>query len=164
MPGRFTYDVGSVAAITKGAEMPKQIPVPDDFNRPFWDALNEHRLVVQNCTDCSLLHYPPKERCDSCNSGAHMEWKEVAGKGHILEYFVIRDTRIRRLMPDQPLNFAVITLDEDPGLNFLSNLPGTPVGEVPIGAPVEVVFEEVGPGQLICEWRVPGAWTGGATG
>jgi hypothetical protein len=38
----------------------------------------------------------------------------------------------------------------------LSNLPGTPVDEVPVGAPVEVVYEEVAPGQLIQEWRVVG--------
>lgn len=142
--------------------MPKQIPVPNDFNRPFWDALNEHKLVVQNCTSCNHLHYPPKERCDVCQSSDNMEWKEVEGKGHVLEYFVIRDTRIKRLMPDQPLNMALITLDEDPGLNFLSNLPGTPVGEVPIGAPVEVLFEEVGPDQLIHEWRVTGPAPGGS--
>ena len=134
--------------------MPKQIPVPNELNRPFWDALNEHRLVVQNCTTCSRLIYPPRERCDQCGSPDHLEWKDVKGRGHILEYFVIRDSRIRRLQGDQPLNMALITLDEDPGINFVSNLPGTPVGEVPIGAPVEVVFEEVGPGQLIHEWRV----------
>ena len=136
--------------------MPKQIPVPNELNRPFWDALNEHKLVVQNCTSCSRLQYPPKELCSNCASSDHLEWKEVEGKGHIHEYFVIRDTRIKRLMPDQPLNLALITLDEDPGLNFMSNLPGTPVGEVPVGAPVEVVFEEVGPDQLIHEWRVTG--------
>ena len=29
-------------------------------------------------------------------------------------------------MPDQPYNLALITLDEDPTVNFYSNLPGTP--------------------------------------
>jgi uncharacterized OB-fold protein len=95
--------------------------------------------------------------CDKCRSSENLDWKEVEGKGHILEYYVIRDTRIRRLMEDQPLNFALITLDEDPGINFLSNLPGTPVGEVPVGAPVEVFYEQVvGADQLIHEWKVVG--------
>ena len=43
-------------------------------------------------------------------------------------YLVIRDSRIRGFRSAQPINFAVITLDEDPGINFLSNLPGTPAG------------------------------------
>ena len=49
---------------------------------------------------------------------------------------------------------AVITLDDDPGINFYSNLAGTPVKEVPVGAAVEVTFEEVTPGQLIHEWKL----------
>lgn len=143
--------------------MPKQIPVPTEMTRPFWDALNEHRLVIQNCTNCDRLRYPPEPKCDRCGSDQY-EWKQVEGKGHILEYFVIRDSRIKRLQPDQPLNMALITLDEDPGLNFLSNLPGTPVGEVPVGGAVELIFEPVvpvddldpacNPNQLIHEWRV----------
>lgn len=143
--------------------MPKQIPVPSPAHKPFWDALNERRLVVQRCTACSRLHYPPRQRCDQCN-GDKFDWKDVKGRGHVLEYFVIRDTRIKRMMGDQPINMALITLDEDPGLNFLSNLPGTPPGQVPVGAPVELIFEPImdadpldpacTPGQLIHEWRV----------
>lgn len=135
--------------------MPKQIPVPNELNKPFWDACNQHKLTVQRCSACKTLHFPPKQKCDKCSSTAALEWKEVKGRGHILEYFVIRDSRIRRLQADQPLNLAVVTLDEEPGLNFLSNLPGTPAGDVPVGAAVEVLFEPVeGSDQLIPEWRV----------
>ena len=136
--------------------MPKPIPVANELSKPFWDACNERRLVVQNCTTCNKLQYPPKPRCANCGSADNLEWKEVEGRGHILEYAVMRDTRIRPLQADQPFNVAVITLDQDPGINFMSNLPGTPVGEVPVGASVEVVFEETGSGQLIHEWKVAG--------
>jgi uncharacterized OB-fold protein len=137
--------------------LPKQIPVPSEANKPFWDALNQRKLMLQHCKTCDRLIYPIRGVCDKCRSSENLDWKEVEGKGHILEYYVIRDTRIRRLMEDQPLNFALITLDEDPGINFLSNLPGTPVGEVPVGAPVEVFYEQVvGADQLIHEWKVVG--------
>ena len=43
---------------------------------------------------------------------------------------------------------------EDPRINFYSNLPGVPDNQIPVGAAVEVMFEEVAPGQLIHEWRV----------
>ena len=75
-------------------------------------------------------------------------WKEVQGKGHIDVFFVIRDSRIRGFQSAQPINFAVITLDEDPGINFLSNLPGRAPGDVPAGAPVEVIFEQTSNGQM----------------
>ncbi len=134
--------------------MPKVIPVPDAFSKPFWDAVNEKRLVLQHCGACDRLQYPPRVTCATCGSAEKLAWKEVNGRGHIAASIVIEDGRLERRMADQPYNLAVITLDEDPGMNFYSNLPGIPVHEVPVGAAVEVIFEEVAPGQLIHEWQV----------
>ena len=55
---------------------------------------------------------------------------------------------------DQPLNLAVVTLDDDPRINFYSNLPGTPVRQAVVGGAVEVTFEECPDGSLIHEWRM----------
>ena len=134
--------------------MPKLIPVPDGLSQPFWDAVNEKRLVLQNCTACDKLQYPPQPACQVCGTADHLAWKEVSGEGHIATYIVIEDGRLNRRMPDQPYNLALITLDQDPTVNFYSNLPGTPPYEVPVGAAVEVTFEEVAPVQLIHECRV----------
>ena len=51
---------------------------------------------------------------------------------------------------------AAGTLDEDPGIQMYSHLPGTPVDDVPVGASVEVVWEASANGQKIPEWRVVG--------
>ncbi len=134
--------------------MPKVIPVPDELSQPFWDAVNQRRLVLQNCTACNKLQYPPQPTCQVCDTAASLEWKEVQGKGHIATFIVIEDGRLNRRMSDQPYNLALVTLDEDPSINFYANLPGTPPYEVPVGAAVEVIFEEVAPGQLIHEWQV----------
>lgn len=142
-----------MSSMIEGLERP--VPVADELTKPFWDAANQKKLVVQQCANCNMRHYPPKQRCNNCDSTAPLEWKEVEGKGHVDVHFVIRDSRIRGFRSAQPINFAIITLDEDPGLNFLSNLPGTPPGEVPVGAPVEVVFDESAePNQLIPDWRI----------
>ena len=134
--------------------MPKLIPVADELSKPFWDAVNQKRLMLQHCKACGKLQYPPQPTCQKCGSSATLEWKEVAGKGHIATYIVIEDGRLNRRMPDQPYNLALVTLDQEPSVNFYSNLPGTPPYQVPVGAAVEVTFEEVAPGQLIHEWRV----------
>ena len=104
--------------------MPKVIPVPDELSKPFWDAVNQKRLMLQNCTACDKLQYPPRQACQSCGSAEKLEWKEVDGKGHVSTYIVIEDGRLNRRMPDQPYNLALITLDQDPSINFYSNLPG----------------------------------------
>lgn len=133
----------------------RSVPIPEEFAKPFFEAANQKKLVVQQCTGCSTKHYPPKQKCDKCASTAPLKWVETSGKGHVDVYFVIRDSRIVGYRGAQPINFVIITLDDDPGLNFLSNLPGTPAGKVPIGAPVEVIFDEsFDPKQLIPEWRV----------
>ncbi len=133
--------------------MPKLIPVPDELSGPFWEAVNENRLVVQHCSSCNTLQYPPRPSCQDCGS-QELEWEETSGRGHILANMVVADGRLGRTRQDQPFNLAVIALDDDPRINFYSNLPGLPPYKVPIGAAVEVIFEEVEPGQLIHEWRL----------
>ena len=133
--------------------MPKTIPVADEFTKPFWDAINEQKLVLQHCSSCERLQYPIRPKCWNCGS-EHLQWQEVEGKGHILETMVIHDTRVVRRKGDVPFNVAVVSLDEDPTINFLANLPGTSAHEAPQGAPVELIFEELAPGTFIHDWRV----------
>ena len=140
--------------------MPKQSPVPDELTKPFFDACNEDRLVVQKCVDCTaragllVLQQPPAAECNRCG-GDNIEWHEVSGLGRIQSYVTMYDTPVSSLQEDQPFNIAVIELHEDKNALFLSHLPGTPVREVPMGATVQVEFE-VTPanGQKVAEWRV----------
>jgi hypothetical protein len=101
------------------------------------------------------MQYPPESRCSQCNSAENLEWSEVSGRGTIDDYVVIYDSRLQIFQAEQPYNVAIIQIEEDPDIQFFSNLPGTPVDEVPVGASVEVVFVDgAAPGQLIPEWRV----------
>ena len=133
--------------------MPKVIPVADELSKPFWDAVNEKRLIVQHCNGCGTLQYPPRPKCQDCSS-EDMDWRETNGRGHILAWVSIEDSHMPPRAPDQPFNLAVVTLDEDPRINFFSNLPSVPSREVPNGAAVEVMFEELPDGTLIHEWKL----------
>ncbi len=134
--------------------MTKQGVEPDEFSQAFWDAANEERLVIQNCNACSRLQHPPAPACGECRSSDHLEWREMSGRGTIYNYGVVHDCPVRLLQADQPFNVAVIMLDDDPGIQMYSHLPGTPVDDVPVGAAVEVVFEATANGQRVPEWRV----------
>lgn len=135
--------------------MPKQSPVPNELDKPFWDACNEDRLVIQNCKSCDRMQHPPKQACGKCNSGDNLEWREMSGRGKISTYIVVHDTPVTVLQEDQPFNVAVVKLEDDPGITLLSHLPGTPVDEVPIGASVQVEFETTPvTGQKVPEFRV----------
>lgn len=136
--------------------MVKQGVIPDDLTGPFWEAANEGRLVIQNCAACDRLQNPPQESCGECGSSDSLEWKQMSGRGTIYNYCVVYDCPIRLLQEDQPFNLAVITLEEDPGIQMYSSLPGTPVDEVPVGGAVEVIFEATANGQKVPEWQVVG--------
>jgi len=136
-------------------ELPKQSPVPDELDKPFWDACNEERLVVQSCNSCDKLQHPPQPTCNECGSADNLEWRQVSGRGTIYGYAVMYDCPVTELAVDQPFNIAVVQLEEDSGINMLSHLPGTPVDEVPVGANVQVEFEITrATGQKVPEWRV----------
>ena len=134
--------------------MTKPSPVPDEVSKPFWDACNEGRLVVQNCTSCSRLQHPPQKACLACGSDANMEFRSMSGRGKIHGYLVSHDSRVMMLQQIQPFNLAVVELEDAPEIKMLSHLPGTPTDEVPVGATVQVEFEESFNGQKVAEWRV----------
>ena len=68
----------------------------------------------------------------------------------------MHDCPVRLLQGNQPFNVAVIMLDDDPGIQMYSHLPGIPVDDVPVGASVEVMFEATANGQKVPEWQVVG--------
>ena len=115
--------------------MPKQSPVPEEVDKPFWDAANEDRLVVQNCTECDRLQHPPAASCSECSSGDNLEWKEMSGRGRVYGYGVMYDCPVIILAEDQPFNIAVVELEEDPGIKMLSHLPALPLTMFPWAQP-----------------------------
>lgn len=136
--------------------MPKQSPIPDDLDKPFYDACNEERLVIQHCPNCNRYQFPPRRSCAGCLNPA-IEWKQVSGRGRIQSRVVVYDTPVSVLIPDQPFNIATIALEEEPEIVMFSHLPGVPVEQVPIGAQVEVIFETTpATGQKVPEWKVVG--------
>jgi len=133
--------------------MSKQGVNPDELSQPFWDAANKNKLMIQNCITCDRLQHPPEATCRDCENG-ELEWKEMSGKGKIYNYVVVYDCPVRMLQEDQPFNVAVVMLDEDPGIQMYSHLPGVPADEVPVGANVEVIFEKLPNGQNVPEWKI----------
>jgi uncharacterized OB-fold protein len=152
--------------------------VAKDSDRPFYDAANRGKLVLQYCTADDRWQYPPEPVCAQCGSADHLEWRENDGDGTILSNTVVRDTPTAAsqagppsdfpgLSPNtavihtaasqvgQPVNLAVISLDHAPGINFLSHLPGSAPGDVPIGGKVKLTFEATqANGQNVPEWTV----------
>jgi uncharacterized OB-fold protein len=115
-------------------------PLADAITLPWWRAAAEHRLVAQRCTSCGQTRLPPAPLCAGCRSeGA--DWLELPGRGEVYTYTIVH----RPIAAGQPLPtvIAVIALEGSGGLRMISNLVDVDPGQVAIGMPVELVWEDM---------------------
>lgn len=126
-------------------------PLASTTTLPFWQAAAEHRLVAQRCTACDRTRLPPAPICPACRS-AEVEELELSGRGEIYTYTVVH----RPIAAGQPLPcvIAVIALDGSGGLRLMSNVVGAQPEEIAIGAPVELVWEDMSAALAVPRFRL----------
>jgi uncharacterized OB-fold protein len=126
-------------------------PTADAITLPFWQAASEHRLVAQRCTACGRTRIPPAPICSACRS-EEADWQELSGRGEIYTYTVVH----RPIAANQPLPtiIAVIALEGSGGLRMISNLVGADPETLEIGAPVELVWEDMSDDLAIPRFRL----------
>ncbi len=133
-------------------ERPPDLPLPrpTEEAQPFYDALKEHRLVIQCCPSCGALQHPPRAMCGGCRSMV-FRWSEMSGKGCVYSYVVTHQAVHPALVGYTPLATVVVELAEGP--HVTSNLVDVPPEAVAIGMAVEVVFEEAAAGVVLPLFR-----------
>jgi hypothetical protein len=105
---------------------------------PFWEAARRHELVVQRCSGCGTLRFPARELCSTCLS-RQAAWTRVSGRGVVFSFAVMHQA----YHPAFEVPYAVVVVQLDEGVRMLTNLLAVGPGDVAIGMPVEVVFEDV---------------------
>lgn len=111
------------------------LPQPTELSRPFWEAANEGRLVLQRCDACGSYRWTPQILCTHCLAEG-FAWQEVSGKGTLYSF-----THVYRAPTagfEIPFLLAVVELAEGPLM--LTRLVDSPADRLAIGAPVEVAF------------------------
>lgn len=126
------------------------VPQPSDEARPFFEALREHRLVIQCCTVCGAQGHPPRAVCLACRS-TDFEWREASGDGVVFSYVVTHQAVHPTLVGHTPMATVEVELAEGPHL--YSNLLDVPPEEVEVGMAVRVGFEDVGEGVVLPFFR-----------
>jgi uncharacterized OB-fold protein len=120
----------------------KPLPRIDEESRGYWEALARHELYFQRCRDCGEQRFYPRALCPACLSSA-IEWVRATGRGTVYSFTVTYQNQAPGFREELPYVLAVVELEEGPRLT--TNIVGSPPGEVRIGMPVEVVFEDVAP-------------------
>jgi uncharacterized OB-fold protein len=128
----------------KGTIMLKPQPRVTEINRPFWDACNSERLMMQKCmaAQCGKMVFYPRVCCPHCH-GAALAWVEVPRRGKIVSHTTVHRPHHDGFMDEVPYVFAAIEIE---GANIYAQVPGAPTdGSSLIGRSVEAAFVAHGP-------------------
>jgi uncharacterized OB-fold protein len=117
----------------------------------FWDAVREHRLLIQRCANCGMLRHPPRPMCPNCDS---LEWGtiEASGRGNVISFVIPHHPPL----PWFPEPYLVALIDLAEGTRVVSNLVGVAPEDVTIGMPVRVRYEHFD-GDVVLPLFEPGA-------
>jgi uncharacterized OB-fold protein len=90
---------------------PAPRPQADDESAFFWDALAEHRLLLQGCAACGRHRFPPMPSCPWCAApGADVV--ESPGTGEIYSWVTVHRPLGNAFAADVPYTIAAVTLAE----------------------------------------------------
>ncbi len=128
-------------------------PIPDVRTKPFWDAAQRRKLVIQRCSGCGKYYLPPVGMCPICLR-YDLVYEQVSGKGTIYSFTLIHDTRIQGFEGIVPYPVVHVELAEQSGLILLGNMLKTDPDKLQIGAPVHVIFEEIEEGFLVPDFEL----------
>ncbi len=122
------------------SKIEKPIPESNSWTQPFWDAVHERRLIIQQCTDCGEKIFYPRLICTACFS-QNLEWIEASGKGTVYTFTIVVNNAPSAFLEDMPYIIAVIKLDE--GVQMLSNIVECDPDQVYCDMPVEVTYKKI---------------------
>ena len=126
--------------MTAAACSGRPVPQPTELSAPYWAAARRGELLYLRCERCGTVFFPPLEACVSCQSG-DLTWQRSEGRGTVYSYTVLHDAPSAGF----PVPSVLAIIDVAEGYSMFSSVVGCPPGEVRIGMPVEVCFEELTP-------------------
>lgn len=128
------------------AEYGKPIPIPDELTAPFWEAAKDHTLAIQRCVACGFYNHPPVVFCPRCNAREpDFRFEPVSGRGTIRSWVVVRDSLVKGFEDRVPWVNVLVELEEQPDLFFFASLLDGAEASLRLGAPVEVVYQDITP-------------------
>jgi uncharacterized protein len=88
----------------------------DVESRSYWEPLHERRIVLQRCTACARLRFPPMPACPYCGTLGRGEESESTGLGAVYSYVRVHRALTPAMEGEVPYTVAVVQLDDGPRL------------------------------------------------
>ncbi|MFT4084779.1 MAG: OB-fold domain-containing protein [Nocardioides sp.] len=117
--------------------MPIPIPEPTPVSRPFWDALREHRILIQFSPSLDAYVFYPRTLAPGTLAD-DLEWREISGAGTLYTVTVAERPTAPPWADAVPQVLAVVEWDEGP--RFSTELVDVDPADLRIGMRVSPVF------------------------
>ncbi|MEU9475542.1 Zn-ribbon domain-containing OB-fold protein [Streptomyces sp. NPDC048191] len=89
------------------------LPEPDAFTRPYWEAAAAGRLLIRRCGACGRAHHYPREFCPHCWS-EEVTWEEASGRATLYTWSTVHRNDLPPFGERTPYVAAVVDLAEGP--------------------------------------------------
>ena len=116
----------------------KPLPTPDDNTQPWFDALREHKLLLQYFPSADHYQYPYSDRCTK-DWSTDWEWREAAGTGEVYTWGRMHQLYHPSWKEEIPYILAVVELDEGPRMQTTI----VNADDIHVGMRVQVYFDDV---------------------
>ena len=126
-------------------------PTTNRDNEFFWNALRDHKLLIQKCSECGALRNPPRPMCPNCTS---LDWDTVESSGRGTVYSYVMPQHPPFPFMEYPYIVALIELEE--GVRIVSNLCDIEPEDIETGLPVEVFYETFDDDLVLHQFRPAG--------
>ncbi|MCB5167567.1 OB-fold domain-containing protein [Streptomyces bambusae] len=141
--------------MTGGSAHPARhdLPEPDAFTRPYWEAAAAGRLLLRRCAGCGRAHHYPREFCPYCWHD-EVVWEQAEGTATLYTWSVVHRNDLPPFGERVPYVAAVVDLAEGP--RMMTEVVDCEAGALRVGMGLRVAFREAGDGMAVPVFR-PGA-------
>ncbi len=119
----------------------------------FYEHCKRHELRFQRCSECRTWRHIPRDMCARCGSFA-WKWAKSSGKGTLFSWTTAMQPMLPQFADLVPYSPAIVELEE--GVRMVSWIVDVEPGELRLGLPVDVVFDDVTPDVTLPKFKKAG--------
>ena len=132
-PAGMTGTTGPSAA----GQRRHDVPEPDAFTRPYWEAAGQGTLLLRRCRACGRAHHYPREFCPHCWS-EDVAWETASGRAALYTWSVVHRNQLPPFAGRTPYVAAVVDLAEGP--RMMTEIVRCAAEELRAGMALEAAF------------------------
>lgn len=132
----YLPDLGTITA----PQLPEHIS--------FWENCAKRELRFQCCSECERWRHPPAPVCPHCGS-AGATWKLAPPRAELFSYTVVHHAPTPALRGYVPYNIAIVAFTDLIDIRIVSNVLNILPQDLCIGMPLQLVWQDQGPGRVV---------------